>query len=179
MPGIIGAIDGTHIRIKSPGGDNQRRYINRKGWPSINVQAVCDRQMIFRNIVARWSGSTHDSRIFNNSRLCQKLQNQEINGILLGDQGYACSRFLLTPVRNARTPAQQRFNRHQIRARNVIERSFGVLKMRFPALHSGLRTNLELSKTIIVAAAILHNIAVLAGIEVFSLIIIIIIIAVS
>ena len=37
LPGIIGAIDGCHIRLSScPGGDND--YVNRKGFPSMQLQ---------------------------------------------------------------------------------------------------------------------------------------------
>lgn len=38
FPGVTGCIDCTHVRIKSPGGDNAEVYRNRKGYFSINVQ---------------------------------------------------------------------------------------------------------------------------------------------
>lgn len=41
IPQIIGAIDGTHVPILSPS-DEYRDYINRKGWPSVILQAVVD-----------------------------------------------------------------------------------------------------------------------------------------
>ncbi|CAG2237774.1 HARBI1 [Mytilus edulis] len=41
FPNVIGAIDGTHIRIQAPTTD-EASYVNRKGYHSINVQAVCD-----------------------------------------------------------------------------------------------------------------------------------------
>lgn len=37
FPKIIGAIDGTHIRINAPKED-QRAYVNRKGYHSIHLQ---------------------------------------------------------------------------------------------------------------------------------------------
>lgn len=37
FPNVIGAIDGTHIKIKSPREDKQS-YVNRKGYHSIHVQ---------------------------------------------------------------------------------------------------------------------------------------------
>ena len=40
FPGIIGAIDCTHVPIQSPGGPNARFFINRKCRSSINTQ-VC------------------------------------------------------------------------------------------------------------------------------------------
>ncbi|VDI63581.1 Hypothetical predicted protein [Mytilus galloprovincialis] len=41
FPGVIGCIDGTHVRIQCPS-ENEPAFINRNGFPSINVQAVCD-----------------------------------------------------------------------------------------------------------------------------------------
>ena len=64
IPGIVGAIDCTHIPLQSPGGDTAELFRNRKGVFSINVQAICDHDLILTNVVARWPGSTHDSRIF-------------------------------------------------------------------------------------------------------------------
>ena len=57
---------------------------------AINVQAVCDRDAFITNIVAHWPGSTHDSCIFENSNIADKLRDGALDGILLGDSGYAC-----------------------------------------------------------------------------------------
>lgn len=38
FPHIIGAIDGTHIKIRKVGGDAGQYYVNRKGYYSINTQ---------------------------------------------------------------------------------------------------------------------------------------------
>lgn len=40
FPLIIGAIDGTNIRVQSFGGDNAELYRNRKSYFSINCQVV-------------------------------------------------------------------------------------------------------------------------------------------
>jgi len=45
FPGVIGCIDGTHVRIQAPTQD-ESAYVNRKGYHSINVQAVCDHEGI-------------------------------------------------------------------------------------------------------------------------------------
>lgn len=39
FPGIIGAIDGTHVHILGPH-DEEWNYVNRKGRHSVNVQIV-------------------------------------------------------------------------------------------------------------------------------------------
>lgn len=43
FPGVIGCIDGTHVRIQAPVHD-EPSFVNRKGYHSINVQAICDHE---------------------------------------------------------------------------------------------------------------------------------------
>lgn len=40
IPGVVGCVDGTHVRIKAPGDENNHLYYNRKGYYSINVMLV-------------------------------------------------------------------------------------------------------------------------------------------
>lgn len=68
FPNVIGAVNGTHIRIKSPSTD-EHLYVNRKNYHSINVKGVCDSKLRFINIVSKWPGSTRDSFILENSAL--------------------------------------------------------------------------------------------------------------
>jgi hypothetical protein len=122
------------------------------------VQAVCDANLKIRNIVARWPGSVHDSTNFNDSSLCAQLENGRYEGrFLLGDSGYACRSFILTPLLNPRTPAEEAYNNSHRATRNPIERCFGVLKRRFPCLAIGLRTKMETTLATIVACCVLHN----------------------
>lgn len=160
FPNCIGAIDCTHVKIQSPGGDNAEIFRNRKNFFSVNVQVVCDSDLKIRDIVCRWPGSTHDSTIFNNSRIKARMENREFeNSILVGDSGYGIKNYLLTPLRNPVTRAEQLYNESQIRTRNCVERVFGVLKRRFPVLANGIRLKLEKVEAIVVACAVLHNIA--------------------
>lgn len=160
FPGVIGAIDGTHIPIKKPSVQDSEIYRNRKGIFSINVQAVCDAALLFTNVVARWPGSTHDARIFANSNLKNQLEHGNF-GHLLGDAGYACSKYLLTPVLRAMNPSEKRYNAAHIRTRSVIERAFGCVKKRFPCLANGLKNPPETCVITIVAAFVLHNFCLL------------------
>ena len=161
MPGVIGCVDGTHIPIKSPGGPNSEIYRCRKGYFSINVMGVCDASLKFTNIAVNWPGSAHDSRIFNESRLCEALEEGRYHGFLLGDSGYACRSYLLTPFLTPQTEKEIHYNAAHIKTRNVIERAFGVLKRRFSILSVPVRTMLSNTKNIIVVHVILHNIAVI------------------
>ena len=106
FPRVIGAIE-----IANPGGEDSVRYINRKGHHSINTQVVCNARMLITNIVARWPGSVHDSRIFNACALKECLEEGAFPGYILGDPGYACLRYLMTPVQNPRTDAEINYNR--------------------------------------------------------------------
>ena len=58
FPACIGAIDGTHIQIKPPP-VNEEIYVGRKGFHSINVQVVCDHNLMLTDVVVKWPGSTH------------------------------------------------------------------------------------------------------------------------
>lgn len=163
MPGIVGAVDCTHISIQSPGTDDAEIYRNRKGYFSINVQLVCDPTGYISDVVARWPGSVHDSTIFDNSQLRALFESGQITGCLVGDGGYACRRYMLTPLNNPTTAAERSYNSAQILARNCIERTNGMLKRRFPVLKYGLRLKMENTLPVIVAVVVLHNIAVTLG----------------
>uniref|UniRef100_A0A2S2NJD8 DDE Tnp4 domain-containing protein n=1 Tax=Schizaphis graminum TaxID=13262 RepID=A0A2S2NJD8_SCHGA len=64
----------------------------------------------------------------------------------------------MTPLLNPLTASEKKYQKSQIGTRNIIERVFGILKRRFPALALGIRTKLTTTMAIIVAAAVLHNI---------------------
>ena len=118
MPNIIGAIDGTHIQIKRPSVPNAEIYYNRKSQLTINTQVVAGADLRFYHVVARWAGSTHDSRIFRSCTLMNRLQTGDLRdkGYLLGDKGYPSMGFLLTPIRenSLRTPEDRAYNRYVV-----------------------------------------------------------------
>lgn len=160
FPRVIAALDCSHVKIMSPGGDTAENFRNRKGYFSLNVQAMCNSTLHFLDIVTRWPGSTHDSLIFSNSAAKYQCDNGAFgNGIVLGDSGYFLNNYLLTPISNPQTQPEILYNESHIRTRNVIERCFGVWKRRFPVLSIGLRCKIPLAQDIIVATAILHNLA--------------------
>ncbi|CAB4010465.1 Hypothetical predicted protein [Paramuricea clavata] len=97
FPNVVGTIDCTHIKIPCPGGANAKLFRNRKGFFSVNVQAVSGPNLEIQNIVVRWAGSVRDSRISENSRLCAQFERSDIQGKLFGDNGYSCPPYLMTP----------------------------------------------------------------------------------
>lgn len=166
FPRTVGALDCTHIKISSPGGDHAEYYRNRKGYFSLNVQAICNANLEFTDIVARWPGSTHDSHIFNNCFRRMRFEEEAYsNAVLVVDAGYASRSYLIPPLENPTLPEEHLFNESQIRTRNPVERLFGCWKRRFPVLAIGLRVNVQNVFPIIVATAVLHNILRQAGEE--------------
>lgn len=150
------------MKIQSPGGNNAEYYRNRKGWFSLNVQTISSADLKILDIVCRWPGSVHDQTIFNNSLVKTRFENGEFQDFcLVGDQGYANTRFLATPLMNPNTPIEQLYNESCIRTRNCVERKYGVLKRRFPCLSKGMQfKKLDRVQIVIVACAVLHNIVI-------------------
>jgi len=72
LPYIVGCIDGSHVYIPEVGLETSTRaldWINRKGSYSMQVQAVCDADLLFLDIDIGWPGSVHDARVLSNSDL--------------------------------------------------------------------------------------------------------------
>ncbi|KAI7799399.1 putative nuclease HARBI1 [Triplophysa rosa] len=149
FPNVIGCIDGTHIPIIAPS-QNEADYVNRKSIQSINVQIICDAAHIITNVEAKWPGSVHDSRIYRESSLSNRMGQGEIDGLLLGDRGYPCQPTLITPYPETEPGPQQHFNM-----------TIGLLKSRFQCLRH-LSVTPERACDIIVAC-VLHNIAIIRG----------------
>ncbi|GFW13287.1 putative nuclease HARBI1 [Trichonephila clavipes] len=151
FPKVIGALDGTFVRIVSPGGDDAERFRCRKNYFALNVQTIVDSDLVIWNVVARWPGSAHYSTVFNNSAACLSLKTNALyqDFHLLGDTGYACEKYLLIPFGNPRSLSEARYYKSHILTRNMIERKYGILK-RFPCLSIGLNCHIDRVPAIVV-----------------------------
>ncbi|XP_041372666.1 protein ALP1-like [Gigantopelta aegis] len=152
FPNCAGAIDATHIPIIAPKEDHAD-YVNRKGWYSIILQAVCDHRYCFTDICIGWPGRVHDARVFANSQLMAQAvngnllpsspewtqavgptdDNIDMPVVLIGDVAYPMSSWLLKPYvdRGRFTEEEQTFNYRLSKARMTIENSLGRLKGRW------------------------------------------------
>ncbi|KAJ1090464.1 hypothetical protein NDU88_003596 [Pleurodeles waltl] len=162
IPNIICAIDGTHVALVPPQRSEQV-YRNRKSYHSMNVQMVCLADQYISYVNAKFPGSVHDAYIMRNSSIpyvMGQLQRQRV--WLICDSGYPNLSWLLTPVRNPRTRAEERYREAHGRTRRVIERTFCLLKARFRCLHmtgGSLFYSPKKVCQIIVACCMLHNLA--------------------
>lgn len=134
-------------------------YVNRKGLCSFNIQATCDAAEMITSIDCSWAGSVHDSRIWRNSNVRESMLENAVGALLLGDEGYGITPWVLTPYRNPCDRKEVNYNIVHKMERVVIERCFGQLKQRFPILQSKIRVATERIPSFITACFILHNAA--------------------
>jgi hypothetical protein len=88
---------------------------------------------MIRVIVTKWPGATHDAHIWNNCKLAKAFEDGTIKGAwLLGDSGYALKPWLLTPILSPTTRAERKYNKAHKSTRCIIERTYGIWKMRIP-----------------------------------------------
>ncbi|KAL7831118.1 hypothetical protein SRHO_G00306200 [Serrasalmus rhombeus] len=154
-------MDGTHIPIKAPA-ENEGDCVNRKSFPSINLQIICDTTNIITNLEAKWPGSVDDAQIFRESALYNKFEKGQYDGLLLADRGYPCMPYMMTPYPDPEPGLQSRYNLALCKTRASVEMTVGILKDRFQCLR-GLRVTPERACDITVACVVLHNIATITG----------------
>jgi len=168
IDGVVGAVDGCHIAIACPN-ENACDYVNRKGYHSVVLQAVCDNDLFFTDVYVGWPGSVHDARVYRNSPLGESLETDPDrlcpNGLfLLGDAAYPLSCELMTPIKDtgSLSNAETYYNFCHSSTRMTIERAFGLLKGRFRRLKFVNVVNAEKRVRVVVVACMLHNICLLA-----------------
>jgi hypothetical protein len=160
IDGVVMIFDGAPREI--PAGTVKQDYWNRKMRWAINVQVIGNDRHLIYDINVDWQGCTHDARIWKNSSAKRVIERQR-RYLLAGDSAYPISENLMTPYRTAEAlanPRRRLFNKRLSGLRTVCtENIFGILKRRWPRL-TELRCKHLRARRIIVAIAILHNIAI-------------------
>lgn len=163
FPNVIGAIDGTHIKIRAPPIDSAS-YINRKGFPSLNVQVVCDSRGLFTHCYAGQVGSLH-ARIFRNSSVAGFLQMPDVyfpnDSHIIGDAAYAIHPHLLVPFRdNSHLSNRQKNFNYCLSSTRTCD--WITKRIRFRILLDCVPlTNVKKIPEFIIACCVLHNICIL------------------
>ncbi|CAN1330854.1 Putative nuclease HARBI1 [Linum perenne] len=128
--GCIGTLDGTIIKVYTTK-DAQPRYQTRKGDTGINVLAACNQNMQFMYCLAGWEGSAHDSRVLRDA---------------------------ISRTNSLQVPAaEEYYNMKHSGARNVIERAFRILKMRWAIIRDSSWFSPRMVGMIMNACCLLHN----------------------
>ncbi|KAK3911312.1 Protein ANTAGONIST OF LIKE HETEROCHROMATIN PROTEIN 1 [Frankliniella fusca] len=168
LPGIVGVLDGTYQNVTAPKVQKDR-FRNRHHTYAFNTMAVCDDNLLIRDLYVGEVGSMHDQRVFRRSPLYQKLVRRE--GLLqpdehiIGDSAYQIMDSVLPPFRNVGnlTAAQRAYNYALCKCRARIEHAFGKAFgqwRRMKMLHS---CNIELAVDHFTASYVLHNFMILNG----------------
>lgn len=163
FPGVLGAIDGCHIRIVAPS-EQQATYLNRKMFHSIVLLAVCLPNREFSFIHVGFPGSVHDSRVLRNSGLYH--QASQANSTLftsadyhiIGDSAFPALTWLIPALKETELidEKRKRFNKKLSKTRVVIENAFGDLLNRWRRLRF-IHSKVPRAISIVVTACCLHN----------------------
>ena len=176
LPNIVGAIDGTHVKIAAPK-NSAVDYFSRFQQHDFSIQAVADGTLKFLDVSAGYPGSIHDSRMLRNSTLYYRAEaghiltmpvvnvnGHDIGPYLVGDSAYPISPWLQKPFPEAtRDRREIKFNKELSSARVKIECAFGCLKSRWRILEKRLDSEILFSVKIAIACAVLHNFCIRMG----------------
>ncbi|KAJ1680969.1 hypothetical protein LUZ63_022717 [Rhynchospora breviuscula] len=165
----VGAIDGTHIRVKVPR-DEVKRYRSRKQFPTHNNLVACTFDLKLTYVLAGWEGSAHDSKVLQDALSRDDRLLIPRGRYYLADAGYALTPSFITPYRGVRyhlkeysihPPENEKelFNLRHSSLRNAVERSIGVLQKKFPIIASGSEPyyDEETVSDVFLACCIIHN----------------------
>lgn len=174
--GCVGACDGTIIRAHLPTRAQGPWYGRKLSAPSQNVFAAVRFNTAFSYVLAGAEGSMHDNRLLREA-LSRSFRLPEAR-FYVGDAGFGGRRGLLVPwsatrywqqdfdVTGPPTKPKELYNLRHARIRNVVERTFGIVKRKWKILRSSppeykLKTQIR----IVYATCALHNFTLLGGVE--------------
>lgn len=125
-------------------------------------QVVCKTNLEFCHVFSGFPGSMHDARVFYYSGLQQKCNEDFADDThLLADSAYTLQERIMTPFRDVGilTEEETHFNRMTSGLRATVERSIGLLKMRWRILLDKCHLKrIEWVPFYTVACCTLHNI---------------------
>ncbi|KAK3920663.1 Protein ANTAGONIST OF LIKE HETEROCHROMATIN PROTEIN 1 [Frankliniella fusca] len=168
--GAVGCIDGIHIEITAPL-ENPNDYINRHHTYSLLVQAVCDQNLLYRDVYIGNPGAIGDVRNFDNSPLSRNLlTNPDMlseGEHILGDGAYTLTDKLIIPYGDdGHIPDWMRTHNSLLSACRVkIENSFALLRGKHRRLKKLPMRNPYLTRYHIAACFVLSNFITLKGDE--------------
>lgn len=155
----VGCIDGSHVEILKPE-ESSASYINRKKWPSIILQGICNERNRLLDVFIGFAGSAHDARVLKESPFFSKAVQKCGDDYILGDSAYLHLPWLLTPYKDNGTSFpvwKKKFNNYHSQQRVAIENTFGLVKQRFRRLYLADAKSILQCCKIVLGACVLHN----------------------
>ena len=176
LPNIVGAIDGSHVRIKAPK-DSAVDYFSRYQQHDFIIQAVVNGQKLFLDFACGYPGSMHDARVLRRSAIFRgaeggdiliaptvNINGQEIGPYLIGDSAYPLSPWLMKPYpEGTRDRDEIKFNKELSSARVKVECAFGLIKSRWRILQKRFDSTIDFAVKNAIACAVLHNLCIRLG----------------
>jgi hypothetical protein len=130
---------------------------------------VCNFDIEFLYILARWEGSAHDGTVLRDAQYNKGFKTP-LKRYWLRDAGYSNTDTVLVLYRSTRYHLKEQqlggkkpenskelFNLRHTSLRNVIEQIFGVLKRKYQILCTLLEYSINTQTRIILACTALHN----------------------
>ncbi|KAL0336714.1 UNVERIFIED_CONTAM: hypothetical protein Sradi_4883300 [Sesamum radiatum] len=166
--GCLGALDGTFIDVRVPEHEDVIAY-ERAKWRSMSWVST------IHLYPQQLEGSAADSRVLcdtihRDAGLCVPTDILNTGNYYLCDNRYANADGFLTPSQGVRyhlrewdrgagdpRNTEELFNLKHSSTRNVIERKFGLLKVRWGILRNQSFYSIEVQDKIIIACCLLHN----------------------
>lgn len=138
LPEVFGCIGSTHIAIKTPNKTLADDYLNEYGYHSNRFLAISGPNLEFYEIISRWPGASHENKIFNLTEVFQRFEyTNKMEGVLLANERYVCTNFVLTPIEDAVEINDIRYNEAH-RATYNFPKTIQLLKQRFKCLQTVL-----------------------------------------
>ncbi|CAK1600108.1 unnamed protein product [Parnassius mnemosyne] len=174
FPNCCGSIDGKHVTVKCPDktGSNYFSYLRKF---SFVLLAIVGPDYKFISIDVGGYGKNSDGGIFEESVMGRKLadgtfnipSSRPLNGqnvrtpcVLIGDQAFALSSYMMRPYPEAQARyyrRKEKFNSILGSASRVVENAFGILSSKWYIFHRPMETKVTTSITVVKAACVLHN----------------------
>ena len=160
LSGCIGVLDGWTPKVQSNG---RTSLFTRKGYNAINVQLIGDHLKRILWLSDKFTGSTHDSPAFQNTKLYEFLLDRaselyERVEYLLADSAYSLRSFLQVPFpRTCPNTDQDNFNCYLSKLRIFSECVIGEMCRRWGIFQRRMSFDLQKCRKIVRAAAKIHN----------------------
>uniref|UniRef100_A0A182NN07 MADF domain-containing protein n=1 Tax=Anopheles dirus TaxID=7168 RepID=A0A182NN07_9DIPT len=159
IPCTIGCVGGTQIRIDKPV-DDAERYLLRKGYYAIQLQAIIDENFHFVDVFVEYPGEPE--LIESIREMCGEQY------CLVGGTAYPCLHQLLVPYRSNGKPLTVTQNTFNERLETVLKRYYSIflrLKQRFRQLYHLKGRNMNSVVKLIKVCCMLHNLAAAEELE--------------